>query len=101
MQRSLFVQIRIRTGRRLRHEEAFVVYADFCTGRDKLRVCGGRGADCAEVKIPDGVTEIGNYAFYNCDNLTMTVGRGSYAEQYAVDNGINYMYPDSMDWLND
>ena len=31
----------------------------------------------------------------------MTVGRGSYAEQYAVDNGINYMYPDSMDWLND
>ena len=46
------------------------------------------------ITIPDSVIKIGKAAFSGCDNLTMTVGHGSYAEQYAMDNGINYMYMD-------
>ena len=51
--------------------------------------------------IPSSVTQIGYGAFEYCDNLTLTVERDSYAAQYAKDNGIDYTYPDSLDWLND
>ena len=50
--------------------------------------------------IPSSVTQIGYGAFEYCDNLTLTVERDSYAAQYARDNGVNYTYPDSWDWLN-
>ncbi len=53
------------------------------------------------VTIPDSVTAIGDtYVFAECPNLTVTVGRDSYAEQYCKNNGIPYTYPDSNDWLN-
>ena len=52
------------------------------------------------VSIPDRVTSIGENAFARCPNLTLTVDHDSYAEQYAIDNGLKYMYPDSLDWLN-
>lgn len=32
--------------------------------------------------------------------FTLTVEPSSYAEQYAVENGIAYAYPDSEDGLN-
>ena len=59
--------------------------------------------DCsslASVTIPDSVTAIGDYAFSGCERLTLTVPRNSYAAQYCKDNGLTYIYPDSLDWLN-
>ncbi len=38
--------------------------------------------------IPASVTSIGDYAFANCDNLTIITPKGSYAEEYAIQNGI-------------
>lgn len=52
------------------------------------------------VTIPDGVTTIGHSAFYRCPDLTVTVGHDSYAEKYCQDTGIQYIYSDSNDWLN-
>ncbi len=53
------------------------------------------------ITIPDSVTSIGDSAFVDCpENLTVTVGRNSYAKQYCIDNNMNYIYPDSNDWLN-
>jgi len=46
------------------------------------------------------VTSIGENAFSDCENLTLTVPRDSYAAQYCKDNNLNYTYPDSLDWLN-
>ena len=42
--------------------------------------------------IPASVRAIDETAFLNCPNLTLTVIPGSYAEQYAVDHGIKYVY---------
>lgn len=52
------------------------------------------------VSIPDSVTSIGDYAFGDCSNLTLTVPRNSYALEYAKTNNIPYTYPDANDWLN-
>lgn len=49
------------------------------------------------VTIPDSVIAIGNEAFSGCDQVTLIVDRGSYAEQYAIDNGIEYTYADAPD----
>ena len=40
--------------------------------------------------IPDSVTSIGDWAFYGCDNLILSVKEGSYAEQYAQEQGIPF-----------
>ena len=60
-------------------------------------------SDCwslESITIPDSVTVIGGEAFFECDNLTLTVGRDSYASEYAQENSLTYVYPDSNDWLN-
>lgn len=75
-------------------------------------------ADCStvtEITIPDSVTYIGEAAFYGCRALTsvtipdsvkyigdsllgyspnavLTITPGSYAEQYAIENNIPYVY---------
>ena len=46
------------------------------------------------------VPAIGDYAFGDCSNLTLTVPRNSYAAEYAKSNDIYYTYPDANDWLN-
>ena len=51
------------------------------------------------ISIPDSVTSIGNSAFSRCRKLTLTVPRDSYAAQYCRENGLDYTYPDANDWL--
>lgn len=52
--------------------------------------------DCpnlTSVVIPASVTEIGNKIVDKSPNAVLTVQPGSYAEQYAIDNGIAYVNP--------
>jgi hypothetical protein len=50
------------------------------------------------VTIPASVTSIGDEAFSFCaKTLTVTVDRGSWAEQYCKDNGLNYSFSDGSD----
>ena len=44
----------------------------------------------AEANIPASVTEIGEHAFLDCPNLTLTVTAGTAGEAYAIANGIPY-----------
>lgn len=53
-----------------------------------------------DVRIPQSVTSIGMEAFKECPILTITVDRGSYAAQYCKENKLNYIYPDSNEWLH-
>ena len=53
------------------------------------------------VTIPASVTEIGEGAFLSCNALILTVGRGSYAHEYAETHDIPYTYLDTLDWLMD
>ena len=48
--------------------------------------------DLTGVTIPENVVDIGEKAFIGCEKLTLRVKSGSYAEQYAKDNGIHYVY---------
>ena len=50
------------------------------------------------VSIPNSVTSIGDYAFGDCSNLTLTVPRNSYALEYAKTNNIPYASPDATAW---
>lgn len=46
---------------------------------------------CSSIKsieIPESVTEIGGSAFHDCSSLTLLVERDSYAAQYAKENDI-------------
>lgn len=52
------------------------------------------------ITIPDSVSFIGDKAFDGCPgNLTLTVGRDSYAKDYCIKNDLRYTYPDANDWL--
>lgn len=65
----------------------------------------GRGAFCGCVKltnvnIPNSVTSIGRGAFdYILDSVTIICEKGSYAEEYAKENGIacKYLTPEIID----
>ena len=47
------------------------------------------------ITIPKSVTSIGDGAFIFCPaGLTVTVPRGSCAEQYCRENGLKYAYSD-------
>ncbi len=59
-----------------------------------------RCSSLSSISIPDSVIDIGDSVFMVCPNLTLTVSRDSYAAQYCKENGLNYTYPDSLDWLN-
>jgi hypothetical protein len=44
------------------------------------------------VTIPASVTEIGESVFWACESLILSVKKGSYAEQYAEDSDIAYVF---------
>lgn len=57
--------------------------------------------NCDFIDVPDSVQKIGMGSFmdrindegeYDNTVITMGVGKGSYAEQYAIENGIKYVY---------
>ena len=50
--------------------------------------------------VPDSVTSIGAWAFYGCPGLRLTVGRGSFAERYCRDNGLEYIRSESGEGPN-
>ena len=52
------------------------------------------------ITLPEGLESIGYGAFAGCPALRLTVPRDSYAAAYCERNGLNYLYPDSLDWLN-
>ena len=43
------------------------------------------------ITIPDSVTSINDHAFDDCPSLTIYGERGSYAEEYALANNINFI----------
>ena len=52
------------------------------------------------ITLPDSLTSIGTDAFTDCPgHLTFTVPMDSYAEQWCIDNNMNYTFPDANDWL--
>lgn len=44
------------------------------------------------------MTSIESFAFMQCPLLELSVVKGSYAHQYAIDNGLSYRL--RADWLN-
>ena len=57
-------------------------------------------ASLTNVTIDNKMTNIGFYAFYNCSGLTIKCHKDSYAEQYAMDNGIKYELLDANPTVN-
>lgn len=45
-----------------------------------------------DVYLPTSIKEIGEYAFEECPNICLIVTEGSYAEEWAIENGIRYGY---------
>ncbi len=43
------------------------------------------------IEIPESVTKISSTAFVGCENLVIYGSRGSYAEEYALENGIPFV----------
>ncbi len=53
------------------------------------------------ITIPDSITAIANDAFYSCNRLTFIVDPDSEAEQFCIEHGIRYSYPNADSWLTD
>ena len=54
------------------------------------------------ITLPESLESIGTDAFADCPkNMQFTVVRDSYAAKWCKENGLNYTYPDALDWLND
>ena len=51
----------------------------------------------ASITIPNSVTFFGGNAFVGCTNLTIYCEQGSYAETYAKENDISFVYTDVKD----
>lgn len=75
----------------------------YTLGEDGTGVITDYNGNDEELVIPvelNGVTAMGAKVFYQCPGLTLTVPLDSYAMDYAEQRRIDYIYPDSLDWLN-
>lgn len=52
------------------------------------------------IKIPDSVTSIGTDAFKGSDKVSLVLAKNSYAHEYALENGINYVFAPDTSSLN-
>lgn len=52
------------------------------------------------IRIPDGVSYIGEGAFAECANITFLTPQNSYADQYGKRHGILTAKPDDVFWLD-
>ena len=58
-------------------------------GEDAFEYC----ETLREIVIPNSVVNMEDNAFYGCDDkFVLVVQRDSYAERYAKENGMNYVY---------
>ena len=57
-------------------------------GKEAFRSC----CNLSSVVIGNGVTFIDRFAFYKCPNVILYVKKGSFAEEYANKNGLNFKY---------
>ncbi len=48
--------------------------------------------ELTSITIPDSVTSIGKWTFIGCNNLTIYCHENSYAMNYAIENGIKYLF---------
>lgn len=48
------------------------------------------GCGITSIIIPNSVTTIGEYVFEGCENLVIKGGKGSYSENYAQENNIQF-----------
>lgn len=56
-------------------------------------------ADCQELvfmQLPKSVARISEDVFEDCPNLTLAVAKGSYAEAYAKENGIPFVFAEDV-----
>lgn len=53
--------------------------------------------DLTDITLPQSIAEIGEDAFFDCPNLTLWVVDGSYAQEYAKENGLSFSI--KPDWL--
>lgn len=78
--------------------------ASICLPKGVVKI-GNRAFDgCLSLETITGSadwTAIGDNAFQGCPEiLTLTVPRNSWAATWCKANGMNYTYPDALDWLN-
>ena len=50
-----------------------------------------------ELTLPESLAELGKYAFDRCDSITLIVHRGSRAEELCREQGLEFIYSDSLD----
>ena len=70
----------------------------FAQGTTKIPdyICASKSQNSyiQSVYIPPTVQQVGNYAFYNCNQITIYCKDNSYAKQYAIDNNIPFILGD-------
>ena len=59
-------------------------------GVTEIGECAFQLSALKSVVVPASVTHIFNYAFANCESLTVRAPRGSYTERYAKENGVKF-----------
>ena len=52
----------------------------------------GECTNLEKIYIPENIYEIAEDAFMECPNVTLYVTKGSYAEEYAKENDLSYVY---------
>ena len=50
-----------------------------------------------ELMLPDSLADLGQDAFLGCESLTLIVHRGSRAEELCREQGLEFIYSDSLD----
>ena len=69
-----------------------------------IEICSRAFTLCNRINsfiFPSSVRVIGKNAFNLTKVASFTVNEGSFAEQYCIEEELNFTYANSLDWLND